>query len=133
MARTGDRGVPSALEDAFEALTAALYIDGGLPVVKEWVARTVFPAISEDIADTQENPKGALQELVQARGETPLYELQAQEGPPHARTFHVSVSVAGKLLGEGSGGSKREAEAAAAAVALETLETQKKRTRRTRS
>jgi len=118
---TGGRGLNSALENAYEALTAALYIDGGLDAAREWVLRTLGPLITEDAAATPENPKSRLQELVQARGESPVYQTTAIEGPPHDRTFSVTVDVAGVRLGEGSGRTKREAEAAAATVALAAL------------
>lgn len=118
---TGGRGLNSALENAYEALTAALYLDGGLEAAREWVLRTLGPLITEDAATTPENPKSRLQELVQARGESPVYETAAIKGPPHDRTFVVTVDVAGVRLGEGSGRTKREAEAAAAAVALAAL------------
>jgi len=118
---TGGRGLNSALENAYEALTAALYLDGGLEAAREWVLRTLGPLITEDAATTPENPKSRLQELVQARGESPVYETTAIDGPPHDRTFAVTVDVAGVRLGEGSGRTKREAEAAAATMALATL------------
>ena len=118
---TGGRGLNSALENAYEALTAALYLDGGLDAAREWVLRTLGPLITEDAATTPENPKSRLQELVQARGESPVYETTAIDGPPHDRTFSVTVDVAGVRLGEGCGRTKREAEAAAATMALATL------------
>ncbi len=118
---TGGRGLNSALENAYEALTAALYLDGGLEAAREWVLRTLGPLITEEAATTPENPKSRLQELVQARGESPEYETTAIDGPPHDRTFVVTVDVSGVRLGVGSGRTKREAEAAAAMVALATL------------
>lgn len=118
---TGGRGLNSALENAYEALTAALYLDGGLDAAREWVLRTLGPLITEDVATTPENPKSRLQEFVQARGESPVYETSAIDGPPHDRTFVVTVDVGGVRLGEGTGRTKREAEAAAATVALAAL------------
>ena len=118
---TGGRGLNSALENAYEALTAALYLDGGLDAAREWVLRTLGPLITEDVAATPENAKSRLQELVQARGESPAYETTAIDGPPHDRTFVVTVDVGGLRLGEGTGRTKREAEAAAATVALAAL------------
>ena len=118
---TGGRGLNSALENTYEALTAAIYLDGGLDDARSWVLRTLGPLITEGVASTPENPKSQLQELVQASGETAVYHTVAAEGPPHARTFSVTVDVAGATLGEGSGRTKREAEAAAAFEALEVL------------
>jgi ribonuclease-3 len=119
--RSGGRGLGSALEDAFEALTAALYLDAGIDTARAWVLRTLGPLISEEMADTPANPKSVLQELVQMRGATPTYRITGQDGPPHERVFTAVVEVDGDVLGEGAGASKREAEAAAAAAALATL------------
>ena len=118
---TGGRGLNSALENAYEALTAALYLDGGLDAAREWVLRTLGPLITENAAEAPQNPKSRLQELVQARGESPVYHTTAVDGPPHDRTFRVTVDVSGTQLGEGCGRTKREAEAAAAMVALSAL------------
>lgn len=120
--RTGTRGLASALENVYEALTAALYLDAGLERAREWVLSTLGPLISPDAAQTPENPKSLLQELVQARGATPTYRIPSQSGPPHARIFTAVVEVGGEVLGEGHGRSKKEAEAAAAAAAIQLLE-----------
>lgn len=126
---TGGRGLNSALENAYEALTAALYLDGGIDAAREWVLRTLGPLITEAAASTPENPKSLLQELVQARGQSVTYKTLSEEGPPHDRTFSVRVEIEGAPLGEGRGRTKREAEAAAAFAALAALE---KPTRRPR-
>ena len=118
---TGGRGLKSALGNVYEALAAALYLDAGIASARRWVLATLGPLISEDVAASLENPKSELQETLQARGETPVYRLISQEGPPHARTFTLEVEVAGKVMGSGSGRTKKEAEAAAAAAALERL------------
>ena len=118
---TGARGLGSALEDSFEALTAALYLDAGIDATRAWVMRTLGPLISEDMASTPANPKSVLQELVQAGGSTPVYRITGHEGPPHERSFTAVVEVDGRALGEGSGRSKREAETAAAAAALDAI------------
>lgn len=129
---TGGRGLNSALENAYEALTAAIYLDGGLEAAREWVLRTLGPLITQDAAVSPENPKSRLQELVQASGESAVYHTTAVEGPPHDRTFSVTVAVSGNQLGEGSGRTKREAEAAAATVALAALASVEARGRRKR-
>jgi ribonuclease III len=119
---TGGRGLTSALENAYEALTAALYLDAGIDVARQWVLSTLGPLITEDVATTPENPKSVLQELAQSRGKSPSYATISQEGPPHDRTFTVEVQIDGELLGSGTGRTKREAEAVAAAQALKALE-----------
>lgn len=117
---SGGRERDSTLADAFEALTAAIYLDGGLEA-----ARTLVVGLSRDLLDrlqaepTEENPKGQLQEILQARGPGILrYVLVREEGPDHRKTFVAGVEWNGQSLGEGGGGSKKEAEAAAAEAAL---------------
>jgi ribonuclease-3 len=118
---TGGRGLKSALGNVYEALVAALYLDAGMSEAGRWVLATLGPLISEDVAASLENPKSALQEMLQARGEAPVYQLVSQEGPPHARTFKLEVLVDGKVMGSGCGHTKKDAEAAAAAAAMERL------------
>ncbi len=118
---TGGRGLTSALENTYEALTAALYLDAGLEVAREWVLSTLGPLITEDVANAPENPKSMLQEVVQAVGKCATYRTTAEDGPPHDRTFTVAVDVDGEELGTGTGRTKREAEALAAAAALTRL------------
>lgn len=118
---TGRRGMASALENAFEALTAALYLDAGLPTARTWVLKTLGEFIDESVAASPENPKSELQETVQSVGGVVTYEIIAQEGPPHDRVFVARALINGCAAGEGSGRSKKEAEVAAAASALEDL------------
>lgn len=118
---TGKRGLTSALENAFEALTAALYLDAGVDVTREWVMRTLGPLIKPDAAAVPENAKSLLQEVVQAHGIAPVYRITGQEGPPHDRCFTAVVEVAGEVVGQGRGRTKKEAEAVAARAALEHL------------
>lgn len=129
-AGTGGRGLTKALENVYEALTAALYLDGGIRVARRWVLRTLGPLITAEVAETPENPKSVLQELVQARGVAPVYLDLGHEGPPHERTFVCAVEIEGERLGEGQGRSKKEAEAAAAAAALARLTAPEVRARR---
>lgn len=118
---TGGRGITSALENVYEAVVAALYLDAGMEVAREWVLATLGPRISEDVANSPENPKSLLQEALQARGVLPTYRLAGQDGPPHDRTFTAEVLAGDEVIGTGSGSSKKEAEASAAASALESL------------
>lgn len=127
---TGGRGMVSALENCFEALVAALYLDAGLDVARDWVLSALGPRISEEVAAAPENPKSALQELVQAYGEAPKYRILSHEGPPHERTFSAAVEVAGEVVGQGTGRSKKEAESAAAKAAVEALGKRRKRAAR---
>lgn len=119
---SGSRGMTSALENAFEAVTAALYLDAGLEVTRAWVRRTLAPLINADSASTPESPKSLLQEVLQAGGSAPTYRIVEVSGPPHDRTFTAVAEVDGSVIGRGCGRSKKEAEAVAAAAALEGLD-----------
>lgn len=118
---TGRRGMASALENAYEALTAALYLDAGLDAARAWVLKTLGEYIDESVAASPENPKSELQETVQSVGGVVTYEIIAQEGPPHDRVFVARALIDGRTAGEGSGRSKKEAEVAAATAALDEL------------
>ncbi|MDR2957306.1 MAG: ribonuclease III, partial [Coriobacteriales bacterium] len=102
---TGRRGMHSALENVFEALVAALALDGGFIVARQWVIATLSDAISLELADKPDNPKSLLQELLQIEQVTPTYELVSAEGPAHDRRFTAQVLAEGKVLAEGRGHS----------------------------
>jgi ribonuclease-3 len=122
---TGKRGLRSALENVYEALVAALAIDGGFDVAREWVLRSVGPRISAQYAREPENPKSTLQEALQVKRITPTYELVSTEGPPHDRLFTSNVLSEGRVIGTGTGRSKKDAEAQAAVEALKYIQHQK--------
>lgn len=115
------RGLASALENVFEAIVGALYLDGGLEAARAFVIRVLGDRIHPETAQGLEHPKSLLQELVQARGLTLIYEITGESGPPHDRSFTSRVIVDGKVLGEGVGRSKSKAEMNAAAAALDRL------------
>ncbi len=121
-AGTNGRGLHSALENVYEALVAALYLDGGIKVARKWVLATLGPYINKNAAKEPESPKSVLQEYLQARHSKPEYEITAESGPPHERVFEAAVYAKGELLGTGSGHSKKSAETNAAQSALEKLE-----------
>jgi len=118
-----ERGKESALEDALEALVAALYLDGGLDAARDFVSRIFAEELANpDSIPAIDNPKGELQERLQGgTGVSPTYELLSASGPAHDRKFEVAVLQAGKELGRGTGGSKKEAESRAASAALDRL------------
>lgn len=119
---TGRRGLHSALENVYEAVTGAVYLDGGLEPARRWVLDTLQPHLAPWRAALPENPKSLLQEKTQADlRETPRYELVATGGPAHSPTFVCDCIVGLRTVGRGEGSSKKEAEAAAAAVGLRTL------------
>jgi len=116
----GGRERPSALADTFEAVLGALFLDGGFESARAFVLREFQPDLAElNIAPTIENPKGELQELLQAQStEAPVYVLVSATGPDHDRTFDCVVRYQGRELAHGQGKSKKEAESAAALAAL---------------
>jgi len=112
---------PAALEDAVEALVAAIFLDSDWDTTRRvllgWLGN-----VDERIRtfDHGANPKGELQELVQPRhGNTALsYRVTSIEGPPHERRFEVEVLIRENVVGRGAGNTKKEAEEAAAREAL---------------
>ena len=115
---TGGRNRPSVTSDAFEALLAAIYLDGGVEAAKNFV----LPFIKEGFRKREirrEDSKSALQELVQRKkGSRIEYVLAGERGPDHAKRFEIELYVNGKLAGRGEAPSKKEAEQNAAAEAL---------------
>ncbi len=118
---TGKRGLHSALENVYEAVVAALFLDAGGDIASEFVHRTLIPRMSLDMASEPENPKSALQEKLQEGGITPTYKLVETQGPPHDRTFVAQVFAGSKGLAQGTGRTKKEAESQAAKSTLARL------------
>jgi ribonuclease-3 len=119
----GGRERPSALADTFEAVLGAIYLDGGLPAAEQFVERHFHEAYGEvSHIPVLENPKGELQELLQARSaEAPQYHVVSTSGPDHDRVFECTVQHEGKELARGRGKSKKAAESEAAFAALKLL------------
>ncbi|MFZ9682553.1 MAG: ribonuclease III [Cephaloticoccus sp.] len=119
---TGGAERDSTLEDAFEAVMAAVYLDAGYDVAKAVVLR-LYGDIPRRLAQVQpaNNPKGRLQELVQPEhGNNALrYEVTATTGQAHAREFEVVLHFKNRPIATGRGTSKQRAEEAAARAALE--------------
>jgi ribonuclease-3 len=117
---SGGRERASTLADAFEALIGAIYLDSDLPTVRRFIldqAASDLAQLAEEPVDI--NPKGQLQELLQAISpRSPIYELISQTGPEHEKTFLVRAIWEGIPLGEGTGRSKKQAETAAAIEAM---------------
>lgn len=119
---TGKRGMHSALENVYESIVAAIYLDGGLDEASAFISRTLLPRMTRDFAIKPENPKSALQERLQEDGITPTYELVETQGPPHDRTFVSQVFAGVQSLARGVGRTKKEAESKAADTALKALD-----------
>ena len=114
------RGV--LLANAFEALVGALYLDQGYDAAKAFISKHLFPKLDEIVRKRLwQDAKSTLQEKAQeSEGITPSYQVLREEGPDHARVFTVGVYLKEKLLAEGRGQSKQEAEQEAARAALES-------------
>lgn len=116
----GGAAKPAILSDAFEAVVAALYRDGGLEAARRFVAPLLQGLLSE-LATGAKDPKTALQEWAAGRAmPLPAYSIERRDGPAHAPHFEVRVTV-GEQSATGEGGSKREAEQAAARALLAML------------
>lgn len=122
--RNGGRDKPSLLENAFEAITGAIYLDGGLKAARKFLHRTLLKDLGQLTHPYLDNNyKSKLQEWAQSKGLTqPKYRLIASWGPDHKKQFEVEVLVNGVPVGRGTGGSKKEAEQNAAHQALLSLE-----------
>lgn len=116
---TGKRGLNSALENVYEAIVAALYLDGGLQEASSFVDRTLIGHMNIEMAKEPENPKSVLQERMQEHGITPTYKLVETQGPPHDRTFVTQVFAGSCALASGVGRTKKESESNAAKMALD--------------
>jgi len=119
--KTGGRTKPALLADAYEALIAAVYLDGGLEAARGFVRRSLVEGAIASEAERlgHTDHKSALQEYLQSRGMTPCaYHVISESGPDHQKTFRVEVRIGGQVTAMGSGRTKKEAEQAAAIAAL---------------
>jgi ribonuclease III len=114
----GGREKRSLLADAFEALLAALYLDGGIDAARRVVSHHFKPLLNSAEVLAGRDFKTDLQERARlARGQLPRYQLKEATGPDHDRRFTVQIFLGDQLMGEGAGKSKKEAEQAAARAA----------------
>ena len=125
--KTGGRLKQALIADCYEALIAAVYLDGGIEPVREFIERQ-FGSLIEEARRTgaeasfTEDYKSALQEWLQAQDRgLPAYRLVAELGPAHRRLFEVEVIVNGEPVARAEGRSKKEAAQAAAKAALAAL------------
>jgi ribonuclease-3 len=108
------------LASVVEAVIGASYLAFGF----ERTAEAVVEAFQPEVAAALEHPedfKSTLQELLARRGELVRYQVSAESGPPHDRTFEITATVSGEEAGRGSGRSKKDAEQAAARAALDAM------------
>lgn len=119
---TGGRARESILADAVEAIIAAMYLDGGLEVAKAFIDKCILSKLPAMETRPISDYKTALQEYVQRKtGQILSYELLAEEGPDHNKSFTMQVSLNGKPIGVGNGHTKKEAEQNAARNGLEEI------------
>ena len=117
---SGGRDRDSNLADAIEALLGAVFLDGGIAYATEGIMRLMSKDLGSVSDEDTGNPKGRLQELLQAiRRESPVYRVLDEKGPDHLKQFRVEVLWNGISLGKGGGSSKKNAETDAARDALE--------------
>lgn len=123
--QTGGRNRDSLLADAFEAIIGAIYIDSGdIGKTAEFIIKQMEDTILEKRKSFLKNDcKTYLQELIQRDSKIPIeYTIIEEEGPAHNKIFTIQVMHNGKILGEGKGKSKKDAEQNAAQVAINFIE-----------
>ncbi|MCM1524499.1 MAG: ribonuclease III [Ruminococcus sp.] len=119
---TGGRKRPSIVSDAFEAVIAAVYLDGGIETAREYVLGFIPKDLNRSTADNLHDYKTILQEIIQRNPEEKVeYVLKSQTGPDHDRRFTVEVCLNTNVIGKGEGHSKKQAEQAAAKEALRLM------------
>lgn len=118
-----EKGFDTILSDAYEAIIAAIYLDGGMKEAKRFVLYRLQSALANGyLKISDQNFKSELLELSQAHGKgIPRYQTVKEEGPDHDRTFTIQVMVGSEAMGTGIGKNKKEAEQAAAEEAVEKL------------
>lgn len=113
---------PSIVSDAFEALIAAIYLDGGIDAARRHILRFVVPEINGRSKKPFRDYKTTLQEIIQKNpGERLDYHLVSETGPDHNKHFVFEVHLNSNVIGKGGGRSKKEAEQNAAREALELM------------
>ena len=116
---TGGRMRQSILAGCFEALIAAIYLDGGIEAAEIFLTRNLLPHIAGELSNSDRDAKSALQEALQGKGHAaPVYRMVSRTGPDHAPRFLVEALDEGEAIGRGSGSSLKEAEQSAALDAL---------------
>lgn len=119
---SGGRSRSSILADAFEAIIAAIYLDGGMEEARKFILRFVVPLAKAAKPKAFRDYKTKLQEIIQQNPEEALeYVLTGESGPDHDKHFTVEVHLNSNVIGKGGGRSKKEAEQQAAREALELM------------
>jgi ribonuclease-3 len=120
--QTGGNERPSILSDAFEALIAAVYLDGGMKAAADFVMGFVRPELEQHDGGVFKDFKTKLQEIIQQNPEEQLeYRLVSESGPDHDKRFTIEVCLNSNVIGRGTGHSKKQAEQLAAKEAIELM------------
>lgn len=124
--KTGGRRKQALIADGYEALIAAVYLDGGIEAARAFITRQFGPAIDEirthGMSAGTADYKSALQELAHSKGLIlPEYRIAGEVGPDHRKLFQVEVVVNGEVVAQAEGRSKKEAEQQAAKLAIAQL------------
>jgi ribonuclease-3 len=123
---TGGRTRPAILADVYEAFIGALYLDQGFGKVVRFLQSNLFKKLQQDAAMSTIDAKSQLQEYAQQHSlGKPLYQLVKEEGPSHEKQFVIEVYLDNRLLGTGTGRTKKQSEQQAAAEALTVLHANK--------
>lgn len=118
----GGRYRDSTLADMVEAILGAVFLDAGLEAARSvllHLMRDPLAELKQVVSDAQSNPKGQLQELIQARTtERAVYQIIAETGEDHSKQFHATLTWKGQVFGNGIGKTKKDAETEAARATL---------------
>lgn len=119
---TGGRQRPSIVSDAFEAVIAAVFLDGGMDAAREYVLGFIPKDLDRTSVNNLHDYKTILQEIIQKNPEEKVeYVLRSQSGPDHDRLFVIEVCLNNNVIGHGEGHSKKQAEQQAAKEALRLM------------
>ena len=119
---TGGRERASILSDAFEAVLAAIYLDGGIETAEKWLLDRMASALELAVAGkSYHDYKTILQEEMQKRGKKIVYNVISETGPDHHKDFKVELLINSKKISLGEGFSKKDAEQNAAKKALKDM------------
>lgn len=120
--QNGGKERPSIVSDAFEAVIAAIYLDGGFEAARRHIMRFLPSNVREAVAKAYDDYKTVLQEIIQMNPEeTVEYKLVSESGPAHSKQFTVHVMLNSNVIGTGTASSKKHAEQLAAKEALELM------------
>ena len=120
----GGKDKDSILADTFEAVLGAIFLDGGIEPAREWIMQQLRQTMDDSVAIDFTNYKSEIQNYFQKRDkgtDVVTYRLTGRQGPDHKPVFHVEALYRGRVIGSGSGNSRKGAEQQAAKQAYQAL------------